>query len=184
MNSNVWSLLGLLGYATLLSPPQARLIYQRHRNTGGELARQPLWVVALVEYMARGALLVVLAWGVQELIGHVDFRRFGVHWFVVSLGLIGSLHSLAYFACGPKDNMHPPTLRSPKCYRAIRNLALALLPTFLTSGLALVWQESHQIPLFKGSLVQDIFVVTWAITSVLGLLEALLARRIPSGLDK
>lgn len=184
MNLNIWSLMGLLGYATLLSPPEARHIHHRHHSAGGELERQPLWMVALIEYMVRGALLVVLAWGIQELLGYVNFRRFGVHWFVVALGLCGSLHTLAYYACGPKDNNHPPNLRSPKCYRLIRNLALSILPAAAVSGLALIWQETHNIPLFKGDLVQNAFLLAWATVAVLSILEALLMRRIPSGLNK
>ncbi len=48
--------------------------------------------------------------------------------------------------------------------------------------MTLAWQNYNQDVLFEGDLIEKVFIITWAVFLLAGLLEAIIAKRQPTGL--
>ncbi|MFM2263292.1 MAG: hypothetical protein RI959_1968 [Pseudomonadota bacterium] len=175
-------LIVILGYMSLLGPPHAIRIHSEAQGGGGELDGLPLWIVAAVELMVRAGMLLVISWGLQEALSHETFRRFQVFFLLMAVFASGVVHTLVHYYCFGLKWGKWAHARLRRTYRLGRNLAYSVVPAFPVAGAVLVWQELNQIALFQGQVVESVFFGTWLMMALLGVTEALVAKRMPHGI--
>jgi len=177
----ILKILYVIGYVFLVGPPRAMQMLESANQEGGELAGQPLWKVAIVEYIIRGGLFLVAAVLIEETVGDVYFEMYKIDFFFAALIIAGGVHALFYLMAFGWQ-VAGGANRS-RLYRFGRNFAYAVVPAFPAAGLALFWQQFNQQELFSGQLVNQVFLATWGVFILAGLIEALLVSRQPMGLD-
>ncbi len=176
------NLIKLLAYLVMLGPPHALRIHADAQEKGGELDGLPLWVVFGAEFFVRTGIFLVVSWGLQETLGHELFRRFQVFFLVAAVFASGLLHTTVYFYCFGVMWGVWSKARIGRVYRFGRNLAYSVIPAFPAAGAVLLWQEYNQINLFQGDWVEIAFFASWAAMALLGMAEALFAKRKPLGI--
>lgn len=175
--------LRFIGYISLLGPPRAIFLHEQAKGTGSELDGLPVWLVVLAEFFIRGALYVLMIFILQELTGRHDFHRYQLTYFSATLGTAGLLHTIIYFLtlCWGVNHW---SLRTMQCtYRLGRNLTYTVPPALAILLCVVWWQDMNHIPLFQGELVWQISGFAWLVFVVLGFLQAVFAKRIPTGLE-
>ncbi len=173
----------IIGYLFLVGPPRAFEILERANRSRGELMGKPLWVVMIAEFTLRAGLFLLVAVAIESLLEDELFERYQIDLFLGVLIISGVVHSLSYylvFRLSRRNMAGTPIF----FYRFGRNIAYAVIPAFVAAGIALVWQDLNQKELFSGELIQSVFTGTWGLFLLLGMLETLLVRRIPTGLGE
>ena len=172
----------ILGYILLVGPPRAIAIRENADRYNDELQGKPVRVVMLFEFILRAGIFLVIAASIESLLGDYLFERYQIDFFLLSLIIAGVIHTLTYyFGYCYLESQNPSVYR---IYRLGRNFAYAIVPAFVAAGLVLIWQDFNHIELFSDDWVENTFIVTWALFILMGLLEALLMKRIPTGLGK
>jgi hypothetical protein len=167
----------------LLGPPQAIFLHEQAKDTGSELDGLSVWLVVLAEFFIRGALYLLVIFILQELTGRHDFHRYQLTYFSAALGAAGFLHTIIYFLTLGWGVNHW-SLRTMQCtYRLGRNLTYTVPPALATLLCVVWWQDMNHIPLFQGEVVWRISGLAWLVFVVLGFLEAVFSKRIPTGLE-
>jgi len=116
------------GYVLLITPPHAIDLTVTHRQKQGELAKQPLLIVMVVELLIRTALILLVAVTLESLTGNTTYETYMLDTVFSMLVVLGALHSFAYFlflgylrpSIGLKLGM--------RLYRFFRNLCYAAIP--------------------------------------------------------
>lgn len=175
-------IINFLAYLFMLGPPRALRLHAEAQEKGGELHGMPVWMVFTVEFLVRTGIFLVLSWGLQEALGNELFRRFKVYFLVFAVFGAGILHTTVYFFCFEVMWGVWSKVSLGRVYRIGRNLGYSVIPPFPAAGVVLAWQEYNHIPLFQGEWVQSTFFATWAAMLVLGMIEALMAKRKPLGI--
>jgi hypothetical protein len=176
--------LRIIGYISLLGPPRAIFLHEKAKGTGGELDGLPIWLVVLAEFIIRGAMYLMAIFLLQELVGRHDFYRYQLTYFSATLGLAGILHTMIYFltlCCGVK---HWSLSTMQYTYRLGRNLTYTVPPALVTLLCMLWWQDMNHIPLFQGELVWQISGLAWLVFVLIGFVQAVIAKSIPTGLEE
>ena len=172
----------ILGYILLVGPPRAIAIRENADRYNDELQGKPVRVVMLFEFMLRAGIFLVIAASIESLLGDYLFERYQIDFFLLSLIIAGVIHTLTYyFGYCYLESQNPSVYR---IYRLGRNFAYAIVPAFVAAGLVLIWQDFNHIELFSDDWVENTFIVTWSLFILMGLMEALLMKRIPTGLGK
>ena len=175
-------MLYFIGYMLLIGPPRAIEILDKANNQQGELAGQSLWQVIVIEFVVRSGLFLIVAVLVEALVGDLAFEIYKMDLFFAALILAGVVYSLFYFIA---FGLNPEKIgKRCRLYRIGRNFSYAVVPAFPAAGLALFWQQINQQTLFSGNLVSQVFLLTWGIFILAGLIEALIVFRQPMGLDE
>ena len=172
----------LIGYVLLIGPPRAVEISAQANDSGDELQGKPIWVVVLNEFILRSGIFLVLAASVESLLGDQLYELYRLDLFLGSLILAGIIHTFSYFVS--YGVLSSPVRAFSLIYRLGRNFSYAIVPAFIAVGCVLVWQDINAIELFSGDYIEQVFFTTWSIFIVLGLLEALIMKRVPTGLDR
>lgn len=178
----VFDTLFLMGYVLLIGPPRAVEISSHANAIGDELQGKPIWVVILTEFIFRSGIFLVVAASIESFLGDQLYEQYRLDLFLGSLIFAGLIHTFAYYAsyCLIKSSGHSLS----RIYRLGRNFAYATVPAFLAAGLVVIWQDANDIELFSGDYLDQVFLGTWIIFVILGLFEALLMKRIPTGLGQ
>jgi len=176
-----WSLLFFAGYVMFLGPPRAYEIAEKQRANRGELASQPLWVVLLVEAMFRGVLLVGVATIVESFLGKAWYSWLRIDQSVAVLLVAGLIHMLVYYLVF-KSRQRRRKAMVGRVYRLLRNIGYAMTPGLAVVTIFLAFDRLKATP----DLTEDDLYTTYAVTTVIflviGMVEALLVKRRPSGL--
>jgi hypothetical protein len=171
----------VIGYIALAGPPRAIEIRDNAERNGGELQGRPLWQVMVVEFVARMALFLLFAVMLESILSDLVHERYRVDLFLGVLIVIGAVHTVLYgLACRLFERER--IRLAGFLYRLGRNGAYAIIPAFIGAGGALVWQDFNQRQLFAGDLVGVVMAILFSLFLLAGLIEALVARRVPSGL--
>lgn len=159
-------------------------LHEKAKGTGSELDGWPLSLVVFAEFLMRGALFAVVAFGIQEGIGRVNFHRYGLAFYFAALLVIGGMHTSIYFLTLGLGAKRWPLARMQQLYRLGRNLLFSTVAALLTAlGLAW-WQGLNHTALYEGSNVFAIAGLVWAACALLGFFEALIMKRVPTGLEE
>lgn len=173
----------LLGYILLVGPPRALDLQSKERETGGELADQPLALVLVVELMLRSAFLLLVAVLAEELMGKFYYDHYKLDLMMAILIASGLVHAVFYFIF--IGLLYPRSSKTAlRLYRFGRNMAYAALPGLVTVIPPLIWQTKNQIPPFSGDLIDVVYFGTFAVMALAGIIEALILNRHPLGLDE
>jgi FlaA1/EpsC-like NDP-sugar epimerase len=171
-----------LGYVSMIGPPHAMRLHAEAQGTGDELDGAPLWLAVVAEFMVRSGIFLVASWILQVIVSNEDFRRFQVFNLLIAVYAAGAVHTLIHIYCFGLKHKKWTYASLLRIYRLGRNMVYSIVPALLAAGLVLLWQDYNQMELFEGDWVGLVFVGTWTVLLVLGLLEAFLFRRMPVGI--
>jgi hypothetical protein len=174
------TILFFVGYISLIGPPRAIELKTYADRNQDELAGKPLYIVMLVEFILRGGLILLLAVVIESLLGDQRYELYRLDIFLGALILSGTCHSFFYYLAF--DVLRKERQFSTRVYRLGRNFSYAVIPAFLSAAIVLAWQNYNQKIPFEGGLVEKAFIITWAVFLLAGLIEAMLAKRQPTGL--
>ena len=177
-------LFAALLYVLMLGPPHAIRLHSEAQGTGDELDGAPLWLAVVAEFTLRAGIFLVVAWAFQSSVSSEDFRRFYGAALLVAVYAAGVVHTLIYTYCFGTMWRRQTRSNVMRAYRIMRNLVYSVIPALLAAGLVLKWQDYNQIALFYGDWVEMAFLAVWLTAALLGLLEALLVKNTPHGIDK
>ena len=127
-------------------------------------------------------MFLVIASSIESFLGDHLYELYRLDLFLGSLIFAGVIHTFSYYASYCFINSPGHSLS--RIYRLGRNFAYAILPAFVAAGLVLIWQDINGIELFSGDLIEKVFFGSWTILVLLGLIEALFMKRIPTGLGQ
>lgn len=177
-------LVRLLGYCFFISPPKALDIVKSQPNDG-ELKNLPIWAVVLLEGCIRIGLLLVISTTIQEyILGKAIYEAMRLDDCFSLITLVGLFHFTIYYllaVCCGKSSLRQRMLG---LYRLLRNLgyaSLSGLPFFALGNLAISekWVEA--------SFAEYVLPITFgvcALFALAGLVESIVRRRAPLGLDQ
>ncbi|GGF62900.1 hypothetical protein [Alteromonas lipolytica] len=180
MKPVVARLLWLCGYVLLIGPPRLYELKHKARQTGNELSNLPFTVLIGVEVLVRLGLFLMIVTATEALTGKARYDYFLLDFFFAALALAGAGHLAVFLLCFSVCQGNPSSMR---WYRLGRNTIYAVPPALVAGLLALLWQHQNHQALVSGNLVQQAFGLCWAGFFMLGLAEAWLMRRKPTGLD-
>jgi hypothetical protein len=178
------SFLYLLGYALLIAPPRSIDLTVSERTRQGELSKQPLSIVMLVELLIRVAFILFLAVGLESIMGEIFYETYRLDVVFSIVAGFGACHSFVYFLFLGYLRNSIGTKLSLKIYRFLRNLCYASLPGMLVVLPLLVWKwKQDQLP-FEDNFVLKVYFITTCLMVAAGAIEALVMKRKPLGLDQ
>jgi hypothetical protein len=167
------SILFYLGYFTLVGPPRAISMKKKlEKKATGELFGEPIWVVLIVELAMRGSMFILLAVGLELLLGNDVFETVYGDEILVGLMFCGLLHVLSYYIgllIIAQNNKNLGIM----FYRLGRNLAYAIFVGILSVTCILFYQYVNQIKIIKGDIA-IIFENIFFIFVLIGVIEAIL----------
>ncbi len=167
------SLLFFLGYLSLVGPPRAISMKKSlEKDPSNELYGQPVWVVVIVELAIRGGIFIVLATGIEFLLGNEVFETVYGDEILIGLMLCGVVHVLAYYfgliIIAPKSKNIGMTF-----YRLGRNVAYSLFIGILSVSGFLFYQYVNNIKIVRVDvfmMLENIFILF----VLIGIIETIL----------
>ena len=178
------SLFHVVGYVLLITPPRAIDLTVSQRMQRGELDRQPLFVVMLVELLIRIALILLVAVGLESIFGDTAYETYRIDTMFIIIVILGASHSLFYYFLLGYLREAIGLRLAMRIYRLMRNLCYAAIPGFLVVVPLLIWKWKQDHLPFEDALVFQVYYVTTLLMIAFGVLEALLMKRKPLGLDR
>lgn len=179
--SFVRSLLFAVGYCIFLGPPRAFEMGSAHQSSKGELANQPFWFILTVETLLRAMLLISISTVVEASIGAHWYAWLRVDQSLSVLLTAGTIHALAYlylyFERGRKRKRFVGVV-----YRLIRNCCYALTPGLAVVTLWLLFDGQRPTPQSTDEQIALIYLSVLLVFVLIGVAEALVVKRRPSGL--
>jgi hypothetical protein len=178
------SLIYFFGYLLLITPPRSLDLTVSERAHKGELAKQPLFVVMLVEFSIRAALILIIAVSLESLMTKTIYETYMLDTVFSMIVGLGACHSFFYFLLLGYLRNQIGVETAMKLYRMLRNLCYAAIPGLVAVVPLLLWKWSQEQLPFEDGLVLRLYYLTTLLMIVIGLIEALVMRRKPLGLDK
>lgn len=170
-------------YIFIISPPNAIDLTESQRAKQGELSRQPLFIVMMVELLIRAALVLIVATSIEIVIGNHIYEFYKLDIVFGILVFLGFFHALFYFVILGYLRLKIGNHMAMRIYRLLRNVCYAALPGFATVIPILIWKlKTGELP-FEDGMVYTVYFTTTIIMIAIGTLEALLMKRKPLGLD-
>lgn len=171
------------GYVLLITPPRAIDLTVSQRTQKGELAKQPLFVVMMVELLIRIALILLVAVSLESIVGDTVYETYWIDIMFSIIVIMGTCHSLFYFLLLGYLREYIGMKLAMRIYRLMRNLCYAVIPGFLALLPLLLWKwKQNQLP-FEDGLVLLVYFLTTLLMIAFGVVEAMLRKRKPLGLD-
>lgn len=166
----------------MVGPPRAATMYQTERLSRGEMSKQPLVVMILLELFVRGALLLGVFVAVEGSIGKHYYELYRLDTLGMLLLGFGICHTLVSYVF--LSLLQPRLgLLGYRIYRFFRNLCYAPWPAIATLAFVLVWQWSQKIEPFSGDYIWNI---TWGVFFLMlaaSFVEVIFVSRRPQGVD-
>jgi hypothetical protein len=178
------SLFHVVGYVLLITPPRAIDLTVSQRMHRGELDRQPLFVVMLVELLIRIALILLVAVGLESIFGDTAYETYRIDTMFIIIVILGACHSLFYYFLLGYLRETIGLRLAMRIYRLMRNLCYAAIPGFLAVVPLLIWKWKQDHLPFEDALVFQVYYLTTLLMIAFGVVEALLMKRKPLGLDR
>ncbi len=98
--------------------------------------------------------------------------------------ILGACHSLFYYLLLGYLCIPIGLDMAMRIYRLMRNLCYAAIPGLVTVLPLLAWRWRLEQPPFEDGVVFQVYLVTTLLMVVVGVIEALVMRRKPLGLDE
>ncbi len=171
------------GYVLLITPPRAIDLTVSERASRGELASQSLFIVMLVELLIRIALVLLVAVSLESFFGNTIYETYLLDTVFSVIVILGTCHSFSYFVLLGYLRRRVGLRLAMRLYRLLRNLCYSAIPGFMAVLPLLLWKWSHQKLPFEDGLVFDLYLFTTLLMIVIGMIEALIMKRKPLGLD-
>lgn len=182
--SGIRKILYLMGYCLMISPPRSIDLIVSEQTRKGELAKQPLWMVMLTELLIRIAILLIFAVGIESLMTKDLYETYKLDHVFGLIVILGGMHSLFYYLLVGLFRTSPRLDVAMRAYRLLRNLCYAALPGLLVIVPVLVWKWTQGIAPFADGVVVKVYMVVTLLMVLAGVVEALLMKRKPLGLDR
>jgi hypothetical protein len=176
--------LRIIGYVTLMGPPQALYLHRSAQGTRSELDGLPFWVVLVTEFLVRTAIFTLGVFATGEWMGSEIFHLYKLDYFGFALAAAGAIHTLIYYLTLGVGAKYCQFSTMQRMYRLGRNLTYAVAPSLVAALATLWWQDLRHIPLFDGDAVWLISAAVGGFFMLLGVCEAMFVRRIPTGLER
>jgi hypothetical protein len=176
--------LRIIGYATLMGPPQALYLHRSAQGTRSELDGLPLWLVLVTEFLTRAAIFTLGVFSAEEWMGSETFHRYQLAYFGMAMVASGAIHTLIYYLTLGIGAQYWQFSTMQRIYRLGRNVTYSVSPALMVALATLWWQDLHNIPLFDGETVWRISASVWGVFLLLGICEAMFVKRIPTGLER
>jgi len=174
----------LLGYVLLITPPRAIDLTATERAHQGELSKQPLFIVMIIELFIRIALVLIVAVSIESLITKTTYETYILDVVFGMIVILGACHSLFYYLLLGYLRVSIGFKIAIRLYRLARNLCYAAIPGLIVVIPLLVWRwKQNQLP-FEDGVVYEIYLFTTLLMVMAGVVEALIMKRKPLGLDK
>ncbi len=138
----------------------------------------------LIELLIRVALLLIMAVCLEFLMGKTIYETHMLDTVFSMVAILGVCHGLFYYLL--LGYLHPSiSLKfGMRIYRLLRNLCYAPIPGLVAVVPLLLWKwKLGQMP-FDDDLVFQVYYFTTLLMIVVGLMEALVMKRKPLGLDE
>lgn len=177
------SLFHIFGYVLLITPPRAIDLTVSQRKQRGELARQPLFVVMLIELSIRVALILLVAVGLESIFGDTAYETYRIDTMFTIIVILGACHSLFYYFLLGYLRESIGLKLAMRIYRLMRNLCYAVIPGFLVVIPLLIWKWKQGHLPFEDDLVFLVYFATTLLMIAFGAAEAMVMKRKPLGLD-
>lgn len=171
----------VFAYAFLISPPKALDLKRREAQLGGELSRQPLIVIVGLDLLIRVTALAMFAWGLEWFMGDVFYESYRLDLVFLTIVLLGGCHHLIYYLFFAV--WHPVGRFRARVYRFLRNLLYTPLPSLAALLPVMVYEFFHGVEAYESLIWQSLSPYVLSITLVVGLIEAAIGNRKPSGVD-
>ena len=173
-----------VGYLLLITPPQAVDLMQKQKTCQGELSRLPLVIVIIVELAIRLAILMLLAVGIESVVGDVIYESMRLDGAFLLVALLGILHSVSYYLMFGYWYDRLEHTRAMRLYRLLRNIGYAFIPGLgVVLPLMLLRYREPQWVLGDGFLLVIYGLIT-VVMIIVGIIEVMLTRRKPLGLGE
>lgn len=166
----------------MVGPPRAATLYQTERQSNGEMSKQPLLVMILLELFVRGALLLGLFVALESLVGKHYYELYRLDTLGMLLLGFGVSHTLVSYVF---LSLLQPRLGSVgyKFYRLFRNLCYAPWPAVASVALVLLWQWALKEEPFSGEFIWQFSGGVYILMLCASVIEVLMVSRRPLGLD-
>ena len=178
----LYRLLFICGYLTMVGPPRAATLYRTERQSNGEMSKQPLFVMIILELFLRGAMLLGLFVALEIFIGKHYYELYRLDTLGMLLLGFGILHTFISYVF---LSLLQPQLGAVgyRLYRLLRNFCYAPWPAVATVGSMLVWQWARKAEPFSGDYIWQLSGAVYLVMIIASVLEVLLVSRRPLGLD-
>lgn len=166
----------------MVGPPRAATLYKTERRSNGEMSKQPLLVMILLEIFVRGALLLGLFVAIESLVGKHYYELYRLDVLGMLLLGFGVCHTLVSYVF---LSLLQPRLGDAgyRFYRLFRNLCYAPWPAVASLAIVLLWQWAQKEEPFSGEFIWQFSGAVYILTVCASVLEVLIVSRRPLGLD-
>jgi hypothetical protein len=138
----------------------------------------------LIELLIRIALILLVAVSLESIVGDTAYETYRIDTLFIIIVILGTSHTLFYyFLLGYLKETIGLRL-ALRIYRLMRNLCYSAIPGFLAMVPLLIWKcKQGHLP-FNDGLVLQVYISTTLLMTTFGLVEALVMKRKPLGLDR
>jgi len=174
----------LFGYVLLIAPPRAIDLTATERAHQGELAKLPLFFVMIIELLIRIALVLLVAVALESLVTKIVYETYMLDTVFGMIVVLGACHSLFYYLLLGYLRDSIGLNIAMRVYRLMRNLCYAAIPGLIVVVPLLIWRWKQDEQPFNDGLIFEVYLFTTLLMLVAGVIEALVMRRKPLGLDE
>ncbi|KXJ62264.1 MAG: hypothetical protein AXW14_00330 [Alteromonas sp. Nap_26] len=168
-------------YLLMVAPPRALEIKHKEKKDDGELARVPTYLVVSLETTLRIASVLIIAACIELLMGNTLYELHRVDTFFVTLVVVGAVHSATYYLVFGLSLTSATMTQLVLLYRVVRNICYSLTVSFISVVPILIWNWDHGLSPFDDGLALSSYLITAVCFLFIGLIEALLMKRMPLG---
>lgn len=168
-------------YLMMIAPPRAFDIKHKESTHNGELASLPTYCVVSIELFVRVACVLILAAGIEMLLGNTLYETHRIDTFFCTVVSAGAIHSGTFyliFNAGCASDISSSLLL---LYRLVRNSCYAILTGFISVVPVFIWRFDHELPPFSDGVAVQAYLCTAGFFLIAGLIEAKFASRLPLG---
>ena len=177
------NILFIFGYLSVIGPPRASNLHSLEIKKAGELKNQPLIVMLVVEYLMRSVMLLLIFVGVEFVVGKSIYETYYLDYLGLLLLGVGAVHTFSYYLCFALLKQSKKIVRI-RLYRLLRNLAYSWLPGIgIVSMMLLVEFLQEKDPFTNLETTVHVYVISTALVLLVGMIEWVLVKRHPLGLD-
>lgn len=168
-------------YWSMLAPPRAHDIKRSEKAKEGELAQFPTFFVAAIEWVVRVSFLLILAAGIEGLVGNAFYETHRLDIFFVTLVATGSVHSAMFYLIFNADGERPKKPIFTILYRMVRNTGYAALCGFMAVVPVVIYRWDNELAPYSDGLAIQAYAGTALVFLVIGVIEAITMKRMPLG---
>ena len=166
----------------MIGPPRAATLYQTEKQSEGEMSKQPLIVMVVLELFVRGALLLGLFVALESSLGKHYYELYRLDTLGMLLLGFGVCHTFVSYLF---LSLLQPRLGAAgyRFYRFFRNLCYAPLPAVASIVVVLLYQWAQKEEPFSGEFIWQLSGAVYILMICASVLEVFLVSRRPLGLD-